>query len=286
MDQLPLLPGVQIERKIVSIDDVSDDEDDMGTCAFLFKGAQRKRALEDMQRKKDAALADAAVAARLEAEAAALREEEDDGAGTPSKRICGSLGGVGAAGGQSSAGASAGDVLLNAEDAALLEKDRLQQVRLREMQAALGPDDDVRPPCRHRHSCGVVFRLHPGRHLQLFRLPLSAATRLPPVARQDEEEDYIMSGSSASGGPSRCFNADDAGRGVSRRSTAVAAALTTNPNIWLRVMSEGSADDSMPISFTFVPLPRTRTSLAHPPEHNLPHSPRHRLWTSPARCVH
>eukprot|EP00962_Isochrysis_galbana_P056285 scaffold28182_cov126-Isochrysis_galbana.AAC.8 len=156
MDQLPNLPGVQLERKLVSIDDVSDDDDDMGTCAFLFKGAQRKRALEDMQRKKDAALADAAVAARLEAEAAALREEEEDRAGTSSKRSRDTLGGADGAGGQSGAGASAGDALLNAEDAALLEKDRQQQARLREMQAALGSDDDVRPPYRHRHSRSVL----------------------------------------------------------------------------------------------------------------------------------
>jgi hypothetical protein len=147
MDQLPHLPGVQLERKLVSINDVSDDEDDMGTCAFLFKGAQRKRAMEDIQRKKDAALADAAVAARLAAEAAASKEEADR-AGTPSKRLRGSSGAADDADGHNGASASAaGDVLLNEEDAALLEKDRQQQVRLREMQAALGSDDDVRPPC-------------------------------------------------------------------------------------------------------------------------------------------
>lgn len=80
-----------------------------------------------------------------------------------------------------------------------------------------------------------------------------------------------MSGSSGGGGPSRSTNAGGGGRGVSRRSAAAAAALTTNPNIWLRVMGEGSADDAMPLSFTFVPLPRTRTFYC----------PAHELFTAP-----
>eukprot|EP00967_Tisochrysis_lutea_P136696 scaffold244119_cov35-Tisochrysis_lutea.AAC.4 len=143
-EQLPNLPGVQLERKVIPIDDVSEDEDEISTCAFLYKGADRRKALEEMQKKRDAAIAEQAIAARLRAEA-----EEAPGENAGGKRKRGNGGGTSSTGRLVEEADNANDdvneVVLDARDEELLEKNRQQQARLREMQKLLGADDDVRP---------------------------------------------------------------------------------------------------------------------------------------------
>jgi len=141
---LPQLPGVQHERQLIAFEDVSDDEDDFGTGAFLKVGPARTKALAEIQRKKDAAAAERAEADRLAAaEADRLRpdvdasDDSDGEAGSRAKRSRGTPSPEKAGG----ASASLGTVELDASDVELLEKARHQQARMAEMQAEMEQAD-------------------------------------------------------------------------------------------------------------------------------------------------